>query len=231
MTRSSAIDDAAVLARNPWFADLPATLRDDFLAQAEMREMPAGRWVYGTGDAPRGLYVVLAGTALVYVPLQRGDDALVHVALPGEVFGHAARLGRGPRLATILTARPSRLLYLSEPALAALAHRHPDTWEHLTRLLYEQLGATLLALAESIALPARARLASRLLVLSGTGETPSAVELPQALIAELVGVSRKTVNALLAELVAQGCIELGYRSIRIVDVERLQVLRRDGDGH
>ncbi len=110
-----------ILERNAWFTGLSPSLQAALRSEAESHQLAAGEWVYGSGDAPRGVFALLEGAALVYVALARGDDVLVHVALPGEIFGHAARLGRGPRLATVLAARPTTLLYLSESALERVA--------------------------------------------------------------------------------------------------------------
>lgn len=215
-----------MLQRNAWFRGLAADLRRALLADAEMRSVRAGEWVYGTGDAPRGVFALLTGSALVYVALPRGDDVLVQVARPGDVFGHAARLGRGPRLATVLAARPCTLLYLPESALERVGRTHPALWAALTRLLYEQYGELLLQLARHLALPARARLADRLLQLADATRTPPVTALPQAQLAELVGVTRKTVNQLLGELARGGTVAVRHRQVTIVDREALARLAR-----
>lgn len=207
-----------VLGASPWFSRLPAELKRSLVSQGELRQVTSGRWLYGSGDAPRGLFAVLHGAALAYVALPGGEEALVHVALPGEIFGHAARLGQGPRLATVLAAQRSDFLYLSETALEAVARRHPDLWQHLTRLLYEQLGATLVLLGQCLVLTPRQRLALRLIQLAGRDTAQGGrIQLRQAQIGELVGVSRKTASGLLREFADAGYLKLGYRGVEILD--------------
>lgn len=222
------LDEPAIqaLKRNSWFARLSPSLQNGLLAEADVRRLAAGEWVYGTGDAPRGVFAVVEGAALVYVALPRGDDVLVHVAMPAEIFGHAARLGRGPRLATVLTARASTLLYLSEPALERVGHSHPELWAALTGLLYQQYGGLLMQFAGNLALPARARLAGRLLQLCEGESAPQCVALPQAQLAELVGVTRKTVNLLLGELAQTGCVRAGHGRVTVLDHAALRRLAR-----
>ncbi len=216
-----------VLAGNRWFAGLSSSLKAALIEAAAIRAVATGRWLYGSGDVPLGLYAVLDGTALVYVALPETEDVLVHAAGPTEIFGHAAQLARGPRLATILAAEPSTFLFLSEQALARVASRHPEIWQHLTRLLYEQLGETLLILARTLAQPVAARLAARLLHYGRTGAPEAApIGLSQSELAELLGVSRKTVNRLLQALVRQGAIELHYRKIVVRDPGILRALAR-----
>ena len=81
-------------------------------------------------------------------------------------------------------------------------------------------------LAQTLALPARARLAARLLQLGGYAEQLRNVCLPQAQIAELVGVSRKTVNLLLNELADESCIATTHRGIRLLDRRALAAIAR-----
>lgn len=212
-----------VLAGNRWFAGLSSPLKAALIEAAAIRAVATGRWLYGSGDAPRGLYAVLDGTALIYVALPQTEDVLVHAAGPGEIFGHAAQLARGPRLATVLAAEPSTFLFLSEQALARVASRHPEIWQHLTRLLYEQLGEALLALARTLGQSVSARLAARLLQLGKAGSTTTVpIGLSQGELAELLGVSRKTVNRLLQTLVRAGAIELHYRRIVVRDPDLLR---------
>lgn len=209
-----------VLARAPWFATLSVALRGALLAEADVRQLRAGQWLYGTGDPPQGLYAVLDGAALVHVPLPSGDDALVHVALPGELFGQAAQLGRGPRLATVMAAQRSSFLQLSDRALMAVAADYPELWERLAQLLYQQLGATLQGYARLLRQAPATRLAWRLWQLSH-GAPGARVPLSQTQLAELIGVTRKTCNGLLAELAAEGIVVPGYRALRVLDPQAL----------
>ncbi len=58
----------------------------------------------------------------------------------------------------------------------------------------------------------------------GTGTEE--LDISQADLAQMVGTSRQTVNALLQRIEAEGLIEVKFRKIRILDVERLRGSRR-----
>ena len=53
------------------------------------------------------------------------------------------------------------------------------------------------------------------------GIGPVVLRLSQEELARMVGVSRQTLNALLADLRAEGLVDVGFRSLRIPDPERL----------
>ena len=205
------------------FPGLSSAAQRTLAEVSEVRRVAAGSWLYGSGDPPAGLFAVLDGVAMVYVALARGDDVLVHAALPGEVFGQAAKLGHGPRLATVLAARPSMFLHVPEAGLAEATRQHPEVWQALAGLLYAQLGGTLTLLSEALALTVRARLASRLLQLS---RRDGVVPLTQNHLAELTGSTRKTTSAVLQQFATAGGVELRYRRIIVRDRAHLEEASR-----
>jgi DNA-binding transcriptional MocR family regulator len=90
-------------------------------------------------------------------------------------------------------------------------------------------------LAEASGLAPEGRLRTRLAGLAelrrreqGTSG-PIDVTVSQADLATMVGVSRKTLNTLLAHLQARGLIEVGFRRIRVLDEARLRA-DREPDG-
>jgi CRP/FNR family transcriptional regulator, cyclic AMP receptor protein len=80
------------------------------------------------------------------------------------------------------------------------------------------------ALAELIGLPPRQRLASRLLIMASAppGATQPVVRLSQQAIGEMIGVTRKTVNAHLAAFERDQLITARYNRIILRDVAGLQ---------
>lgn len=71
------------------------------------------------------------------------------------------------------------------------------------------------------------RAARHLLVLRGAGR--STVTVPQSALARTLGTSRQTLSRLLKGLEEKGLIEVGYRTISIVDMKRLrQFAQEDG---
>jgi CRP-like cAMP-binding protein len=200
----------AVLETNRWFASLPAALKSALIAQGRVVEVGRGQWVYGAGDALNGLYAVLRGSVQIMASTVAKEDVLVDIAAAGRVFSQAS----GPRLVTALAGEDSALLHVPDHTLRSIARTHPDIWRNFTALLYEQLSGTLLIAVNMIHLPPRARLATRLLFLAGDGAT---VRATQSQLAELTGLSRKTVNGHLADFAARNIVEPGYAGLALRD--------------
>jgi len=207
-----------ILARSPWFARQPAGLRRALLASAQISTVEAGQWIYGTGDALNGLYGVLQGSA--HLTLATGDaDMLIEIVQAGQLFGQAARFGGGPRLVTAIAGERSTLLHVPDHALAEIARSEAGVWRSFTELLYGQLASALALAAAMIRLPPPARVAARLVMLSGSG---ARVAVTQSQLAELTGLSRKTVNAHLRALEGAGILALDYRAIMVKDRAKLR---------
>ena len=71
-------------------------------------------------------------------------------------------------------------------------------------------------------LPARQSIAARLALLADPTRDEPSLFVSQQALAELTGLTRKTVTDYLAELEAEGLIRRSYRTIRVIDRPGLQ---------
>jgi CRP-like cAMP-binding protein len=213
----------AVLEQNRWFAGQPAALKSALVDYARITEVARGQWLYGAGDAPGGLYAVLSGSVDIMMGTIADEDVLIDIAQAGRVFSQAS----GPRLITALANEDSRLLHIPDHALREIARSQPDIWRNFTALLYEQLSAALQMAANMIHLAPKARIAARLLFLAGPGGHDGiAVGVTQHQLAELTGLSRKTVNGHLRDFARRGVIEPGYAGLVLRNLASLRRIAR-----
>jgi CRP/FNR family transcriptional regulator, cyclic AMP receptor protein len=124
---------------------------------------------------------------------------------------------------TAVCASSCTLLAISERALEDIAARWPTLWRALAALAYAYTRRTVRALAELIALPPRQRLAARLLLMAGgqDGARAPVVRLGQQAIGEMIGVTRKSINAYLAEFERARLLETRYNHIVLLDLPGL----------
>jgi CRP/FNR family transcriptional regulator, cyclic AMP receptor protein len=209
----------AVLDQNPWFAGLPPALKAALIAKGRVVEVARGQWVYGAGDDITGLYAVLAGSVDIMMSTVGGNDVLMDVAPAGRVFSQAL----GPRIVTALANEDSLLLFVADHVLREIGRGHPEMARHFTGLLYEQLSGAAVLAVNMIHLPPRKRIAARLLFLAGNeARDGAAVQITQNQLAELTGLSRKTVNAHLADFAARGLVEPGYAGLALRNLAGLR---------
>jgi CRP-like cAMP-binding protein len=201
-----------------------AALAPHLLAEGHLRRLAAGQWVQAEGDEETGLLAVIDGMLDLYCQAPGDRVLLLHRIGSGTAIGQTIAFGGGPRLVTAIAARSSLILAVPDRALARIARDVPEIRTLMASLLFNQLGVVLQIAAQAIALPPRQRIAARLLLLSEGSDSPAALPLSQAAIAEMTGLSRKTVNGHLAALARAGAIALGHGRLAIRDRGRLRAI-------
>lgn len=209
------LEIAKALGRNAWFTRQPIHLQEALRAAAISVHAEGGRWLYDAGDEAFGLYGVISGSVNIHVQMGDGDYALANIVGPGAIFGYAGRLVGKKRLVTAVVRDEARLFYVSEARLESIAQAHPDLWLHFAELASEQLVAATRAMVTNARARPRERVAMYLRGLTGETNIDSEIGITQEELAELTGLSRKTVNRVLKELSDTGAIETGYGQIRV----------------
>lgn len=207
------------IERMGWLADHPTGLRQALLTAARLRWLAPGEWAHGEGDEAAGILMVLEGRLRLFAQAPGDREALIGVLGPGAAIGQSPVFGGGPRLVTAVAGARSLVLILSDAALRQVAGRWPEVWQVVAQLIYRQLQFNVQVAAERVALPPRAQLASRLMMLALASDTVAA---NQTDIAEMLGFSRKAVNGWLGELETAGAIRLGYGRIEILSRRALE---------
>ena len=213
-----------ILAPDPWFSRQPESFRTALVAEAQEVHVGAGRWIYDAGESASGLYGVLAGSVAMHIGLENEEPALVSVIGPGHFFGYTGRFLGGRRVATAVAREPSTLLYLPERSLEAIARELPDIWVRLAELSSIHVVAGF-RLAVANTRPAAQRLAIHLQLLASQFSPSLHLPVTQDELSEMTGLSRKTVNRMLAGFEAENILTTGYKSLEITDLARLAAIR------
>ena len=207
-----------------WLEAYPPGLAEALVAEGALSRLRAGQWAQAEGDEETGLMVVIEGAVDLFCQAPGDREVRISHAGAGAALGQTMRFGGGPRMVTAVCAEPSLLLRVSDAGLERIARLRPDIWRAVATLVYFQLRNALQMAAEVAALPPRQRLASRLLMLARGREAPVVLNVSQQGLAEMIGLTRKTVNGHLAGLQREGAVRLDYARIWIEDARRLQVV-------
>lgn len=213
-----------VLRSCDWLRGEPPALAAALVRHGRLLQLNSGEWAQTEGDEQRGLVVVIRGVVHVSCQAAGNRNVLIGHCEAGSVLGHATRFSGGPRLVTAVCAEASVLLAVSERGLEEVAARWPTLWRALAASAYSYTRRTVRALAELIALPPRQRLASRLLIIGSAAASagPPVVRLSQQALGEMIGVTRKTVNAHLADFEREQLVKARYNCIVLRDVPGLR---------
>lgn len=217
------------LHASSWFGTLTAPLQDALVSIAAVRRLGAGEVLFQRGDPPDGLYCVVEGAIRIGATSADGREALLAVLEPVNWFGEIGVFDRQPRTHDARADGNTTLLHMPQAALIALLDSTPALLHAFALLLTHKLRLTFTILEETALLPAPVRVARRLLLMAdGYGDlrlgSRRVLHVPQEQLAQLLALSRQTVNQVLKDLQARGILKLAYGEIELLDFARLQEL-------
>lgn len=213
------------LAHDVWFAGLPVDMKAGLLSLATLKRVKADQRIFSRGDETSGVYALLTGAVMVMNEIEPGQDgALIHFTPPAW-FGEVGLFDGLCRTHNVIAAQDSTMLLLPLGPLLRWLDENPVYWKHLALLLTQKLRLAFHALDELVKVPVETRLARRLVVLSlglGADKPRDVIKVQQEQLAQMLGLSRTSVNLTLRDMRERGLIELAYGRIHIINMDALK---------
>ena len=217
-----------LLKEGAWFGGLPPALQKLILQESVVRTYRKGQVIVREGEPPKGLFVVLEGRVRAIRDVGNGDEVLLHVGEAGCWFAYYSVFHGAPSIGSVVADSRVRVLVLTVLRFERIVEDEPRYFRAFANLALEHYAVLFRYVAEGHGLPPEDLLRMRLADLAAlrrrdrpTGG-PVSVNVSQADLATMVGVSRQTLNGLLARLQLDGLIEVGFRRIRVLDETRLR---------
>lgn len=212
----------SALATDEWFGSVPLALQAALLAQARVVALDSGRRLFASGGGAEGLCCVLAGALRFTATAADGTATMLAYLEPYQWFGEISFIDGLPLSHDAVADGATRVLVVPRESLLAWLETQPAHWRELARLACRKLRTALDALDDLSRLPLEQRLQRRLWLLAtgyGSRTTPRRrIRLAQEVLAQMMGVSRQSVNRALKALEARGLLQLRYGEIHIVDL-------------
>lgn len=205
-----------VLRHAPWLdgCDDAAIVQ---LAQAShFQQVGAGATVAVRGSPALHLIVVAQGAIEIGMTNAAGKRHVTSWLGRGQLFGLIPVLDDGPMIHTATAIRSSRLLLLPRAALLQALEQHPSLALRLIYLVCRRARAQYETLAAQSLLTLPIRL-MRVLLGMLDDHPQGEISAKQADLADLLGVTRQSINQELRKLERAGLIELGRGHIRVLD--------------
>lgn len=218
-----------VLAQVPLFAGLGQKDLESIDARMESLSWGPGDRLYWAGEPAEHLYVLAAGRAKALQPHANGQEVVVDLLAPGDMFGGLSSLGRpvyaetvealmtvcALRLDTaafreIVLEHPQVALHALDDVATSLAQARTQVGEQSTSSVAQRVAATLLRLADKFG-QQRAREAGTLIQLP----------LSRADLAGMTGSTPESVSRVMSRLRKDGIIDSGRRWTSVLDHDRL----------
>jgi CRP-like cAMP-binding protein len=201
-----------------WLAGEAPEFRERLLSIARWRSYRPSEHLYEVGDAANGLFGLEEGRIDVSIPISDDEMVTMHRAQPGLWIGDSALLSGASRGVSLVAHGECLVLTVPVMPLKRMLEEHPHDYACFYRLAHANMMQTLHVLAETIALPPRARFARMLLRLTSRD---GMVEATQAELGSLAGMSRAAFRRAFSELIKSGVVKLEYGAVRILDMDAL----------
>lgn len=208
------------------FADLNADDLDRLLDRHRQSDHQIDQVIVMEQDWGESLFLIRDGLAKVRTTTADGDEVIMSLLGPGDVFGEMAALDGASRSADVVALTPLRLVKLRSASFAALLQQQPAFALALARLEAGRLRDLNQRFALQSA-DATTRLLDALAYLARKSSGQADVEAPipplaQKEIALLAGLARETASRTLSKLRSRGVVSEANGGLQLSDLAPLR---------
>ena len=220
----------AMLSRHFLLGQLPDSLLDDLLGHAQFRRYKRGESLFRKGDPGDALLAVILGKIRISTLSAKGQEVVLNMLGPGDVFGEIAFLDGKPRTADAAVVEDTGLLTLERKSFLPYLEENPKVAIKLLGVLCERLRWVSDSFEDIVFLELPARLAKRLLRLTENfgHQEPSGLridlKLSQQELGHMTGVTREAVNKVLRIWEKEGILTIERAALTIHEPESLRAI-------
>jgi CRP/FNR family transcriptional activator FtrB len=227
------LDVERALRSTPLLCDLGDRVIERLSAISTIVKSPEATELCRQGNQPEQLYIVLEGQLAAVNTAPNGTTAVVDVIGAGETLGLATLLARLPRLMSVRTITPCRLLQIEAAGLLDLVAAEPSLVTVLLRAEAREFQAMVRQVCDLKLRTTAQRLGCYLLSLSNEPKAnATALRLPfdKRLLAARLGCRQENLSRAFAALRGFGVETHGARVI-LHDIARLRDYSVPDDGY
>ncbi len=227
MAASDNHEISRLLAGSELFSSLSTEALNELAVQAEIRTFHENEVIFEKGTPGNEMFAILNGRVKISSFSEEGKEMIFAILESGNFFGETALLDGESRSATCTAIEGCQMVVIERDSFTSYVEKHPPVAIHLLRLLSQRIRKLDEQMEEISFFQMPARLARKLLALANEhgdvvgSKTEIAMNISQNELANMVCVSRESVNRQLSQWVKDGLISLSPRLIVIEDSDRL----------
>ncbi|MBW2217290.1 MAG: Crp/Fnr family transcriptional regulator [Deltaproteobacteria bacterium] len=212
------------------FNGLPEHQLKEIKSIAVDKHYKKGEFVFYEGDDGNGFYVVVEGTIKIFKVSSEGKEQILHIFGPGEPFGEVPVFSGQSFPANSEAIAKSHLLFFPRSAIVDLISANPSLALNMLAVLSMRLRQFTVQIENLSLKEVPARLASYLIYLAEEQGTEDSVSLniSKGQLASLLGTIPETLSRIFSRMNNQNLIEVKDRTIRLLDLNRLEELAQYG---
>lgn len=233
MLKTGNDSDTEFLLQNGWLQHAPPEFGATFLAHCHWRSVAAGVAISHAGDHGRAIIGLARGVVSVFTSLSAPDTPIVNLAHPGTWFGYVPMFTKLPRGVSITARTDIRLAHIAQAEVENLLAVRPEWWRHFAALGIIYAHGAVTVAADLMIRDSRRRCVASILRLADCrfadrpGARPIEAPVTQEELASISNLSRTSVSTIVRDLEAEGLIRLGYRTLLLIDTDRMRAIVDD----
>jgi CRP/FNR family transcriptional regulator len=191
------------------------------------RKVTAGQYLYRAGQPFNALYLVNVGFLKTCLVAEDGREQVTGFRMRGDLIGIES-IGAATHECDVVALETSGVWELPYPAILRAFAQVPELQERLTWALAAEIRSDRSWKLALGSLSSEQRVAAFLLDLAsrhealGFSSSHFVLRMGRADIGSFLALKHETVTRALTRLAAQGCIDVQWREIRILDAQALQ---------
>lgn len=220
---------ADLLQRVPFLAGLELRDREALASTMTQRRFRRSDTIFQREDDGQALFIVESGGVRVYIPSPQGNDLTLAVFGPGDFFGEMSLLDGQPRSASAAATVDTVVHTLERSDFIAVLTSRPQAALSVLEVVSRRLRNASEKASDLAFLDVGGRLAKRLLELGASYGRATAngilidLAITQEELANMIGVTRESVNRNLGEFKREGLIASQGRKFLILDRDGLRL--------
>jgi CRP/FNR family transcriptional regulator, cyclic AMP receptor protein len=214
LRREQQIDErVALLEEAPLFSVLRGDDARDLADKFHEVRYRKGEVIFREGEPAEHILLIAGGRVKLSIASPAGQELLIAMLGPGQIFGELSVVERGPRAMDARAMEDCRLYGLAADVFWTLLEGRPALARRFLELMARRLRRADQAAQDLVFFDAPTRLARKLLELAEDhGEREGerillAMRLTQEEVAQMIGVTRESANRLIASFAGRGWID------------------------
>ncbi|MCX7173090.1 MAG: Crp/Fnr family transcriptional regulator [Proteobacteria bacterium] len=223
--------DFELLSRCGLLTDIPTDLLGMLLQAGNRKHLEAKEVVFNRGEPGNKIYFILNGGVRISTLSHQGQEIIFDVLVTGDFFGEMSLFDDKPRTGTVTTLVPTTLFTLGKNEFLESLEKCPAISIRLIRTLVNRLRMMDSFIEDVIFLDAAERIAKRIIALArlfgvqgDKDEIRIDLKVSQQELANLVGITRESVNKQFREWEKSGVIALDKGCLILSQPQFLETL-------
>jgi CRP/FNR family transcriptional regulator, cyclic AMP receptor protein len=217
----------SILRQNGWLSYQPEAFRSEVLRRSVLLPFLPGEVIYRVGDDLGGIYGLVSGAVMVNTAPPDHAPQSINVGAHGSWTGEGCFLTRQPRRIELRTLVETWLMYLPLDQMDQMASADPMVVHNFGQIIMSNVDALIRVIHDLQKVDPDRRIASVLQRSASIGKHP--LPLTQTEIGTMARASRRQVNVALKRFAENGWLKTSYRSITILNAEKLRRFATEDD--